>query len=47
MFIVKRDGRKQPVSFDKITKRIVTLCDGLAVDPVVVGKIELNFTIKL
>jgi ATP cone domain len=40
MFILKRDGRKQSVSFDKITKRIVTLCDGLdpAVDPIVVAQ---------
>ena len=40
MFIVKRDGRKQSVSFDKITKRIVTLCDGLdaQVDPITVAQ---------
>jgi hypothetical protein len=38
MFVVKRDGVKEPVSFDKITKRITTLCKGLAsqVDPVVI-----------
>ena len=41
MYVVKRDGKKQPVSFDKITKRIVKLCDGLNkqyVDPVVVAQ---------
>ena len=41
MFVVKRDGRRQPVSFDKITKRIVKLCDGLNkryVDPVIVAQ---------
>jgi ribonucleoside-diphosphate reductase alpha subunit len=37
MFIVKRDGRKEEVKFDSITKRIRALCDGLDekfVDPV-------------
>jgi len=37
MFVVKRDGAKQEVKFDNITKRIRTLCDGLDtqfVDPV-------------
>jgi len=37
MFVVKRDGVKQEVKFDNITKRIRTLCDGLHtqfVDPV-------------
>lgn len=41
MYVVKRDGKKQPVSFDKITKRIGKLCDGLNkqyVDPVVVAQ---------
>lgn len=40
-YVVKRDGRRQPVSFDKITKRIVKLCDGLNkrfVDPVIVAQ---------
>lgn len=32
MFVIKRDGRKQPVQFDKITARIQKLCYGL--DPV-------------
>jgi ATP cone domain len=40
-YVIKRDGRKQPVSFDKITKRIVNLCHGLNkefVDPVLVAQ---------
>ena len=40
-YVVKRDGRKQPVSFDKITKRVRNLCSGLHekfVDPVVVAQ---------
>jgi ribonucleotide reductase alpha subunit len=40
MFILKRDGRKQSVSFDKITKRITNLCEGLdpQVDPIIVAQ---------
>ncbi|CCE64919.1 hypothetical protein TPHA_0J00970 [Tetrapisispora phaffii CBS 4417] len=37
MFVIKRDGRKEPVRFDKITARISRLCYGLDsdhVDPV-------------
>lgn len=29
MIVVKRDGRQQPIKFDKITKRIARLCQGL------------------
>ena len=29
MYVVKRDGRKEPVHFDKITSRIKKLCYGL------------------
>ena len=29
MYVVKRDGRKEPVMFDKITDRIKKLCYGL------------------
>ncbi|CCD22402.1 ribonucleotide-diphosphate reductase subunit RNR3 NDAI_0A02440 [Naumovozyma dairenensis CBS 421] len=29
MFVIKRDGRKEPVQFDKITARISRLCYGL------------------
>lgn len=39
MFVFKRDGRKEPVRFDKITSRIVRLCYGLDaehVDPAAV-----------
>jgi ribonucleoside-diphosphate reductase alpha subunit len=37
MYIVKRDGRREEVKFDNITKRIRALCDGLDakfIDPV-------------
>lgn len=37
MFVVKRDGRREKVKFDKITARIKKLCYGLDpdyVDPV-------------
>ena len=36
MFVIKRDGHKEPIMFDKITARIKTLCYGLndLVDPV-------------
>lgn len=39
MFVVKRDGRREPVMFDKITDRIKILCYGLndLVDPVKVA----------
>ena len=39
MFVVKRDGRKEAVKFDKITARIKKLCYGLneVVDPVKVA----------
>lgn len=39
MFVIKRDGRKQEVKFDKITARIQKLCYGLDshVDPVIVA----------
>ena len=29
MYVIKRDGHKEPVSFDKITDRIKKLCYGL------------------
>lgn len=34
MFVIKRDGRKQEVKFDKITARIQRLCYGLDLDHV-------------
>ncbi len=39
MFVVKRDGRKEPVMFDKITERVRKMCYGLnnLVDPVKVA----------
>lgn len=41
MFVVKRDGRRESVKFDKITSRIEKLCYGLNgqyVEPVIVAK---------
>jgi ribonucleoside-diphosphate reductase alpha chain len=39
MFVVKRDGRKESVKFDKITARIEKLCYGFnLVDPIDVAK---------
>lgn len=39
MYVVKRDGRKEPVMFDKITARVKKMCYGLntIVDPVKVA----------
>ncbi len=39
MFVVKRDGKKEPVMFDKITARVRKLCYGLnsLVDPIKVA----------
>lgn len=39
MFVLKRDGKKEPVMFDKITARIKNMCYGLSihVDPVKVA----------
>lgn len=37
MQVIKRNGKKEPVSFDKITKRIGILCKGLEkIDPVLI-----------
>jgi len=39
MFVVKRDGRREPVAWDKISRRIEALCAGLpAVDAAVVSQ---------
>ncbi|MES2798573.1 MAG: ribonucleoside-diphosphate reductase subunit alpha [Bacteroidota bacterium] len=37
MYVVKRDGRKEPVKFDKITARIIKMCYGL--DPLVTPEV--------
>lgn len=37
MYVIKRDGRKEPVKFDKITARIAKMCYGL--DPLVTPEI--------
>ena len=29
MYVVKRDGKRQPVMFDKITARVKKMCYGL------------------
>ena len=43
MQVVKRDGNHEPVSFDKITKRISDLCFGLKnVDPLLIAKDTIN-----
>ena len=43
MQVTKRSGVKEPVSFDKITKRISELCFGLEyVDPIIVAKDTIN-----
>ena len=41
MFVMKRDGRKEAVAFDKITARISNLCYGLDpkyVEPVIIAQ---------
>jgi ribonucleoside-diphosphate reductase alpha chain len=41
MFVIKRDGKKETVKFDKITARIEKLCYSLnpaLVDPIDVAK---------
>ena len=43
MQVIKRDGTYEPVSFDKITKRISDLCNGLThVDPLLIAKDTIN-----
>ena len=44
MYVVKRNGESQPVSFEKITARIAALCDGLEpqVDPIFIAQKVVN-----
>jgi ribonucleoside-diphosphate reductase subunit M1 len=45
MFVIKRDGRKENVFFDKITSRILKLCYGLNmdyIDPTLITKKVIN-----
>ncbi len=45
MFVLKRNGTKEPVMFDKITKRITSLCYGLNmkyIDPVEIALKVIN-----
>ena len=48
MFVIKRDGKKEPIMFDKITARIKKLCYGFndLVDPVS-GEITIMILMKL
>ena len=45
MYIIKRDGRKESVHFDKITSRISKLCYGLnpKVRPIFWSVMKLKF----
>ena len=47
MCVIKRDGRKEPVHFDKITSRIQKLCYGLNMDfidpPAITFKVSVEF----
>src|SRR3989338_11354790 len=39
MQVIKRSGKTEPVSFDKVTKRIKLLCGGLEnVDPILIAQ---------
>jgi ribonucleoside-diphosphate reductase subunit M1 len=45
MYVLKRDGRKEQVFFDKITSRIIKLCYGLNmdyIDPTQITKKVIN-----
>lgn len=43
MFVVKRDGRKEQVKLDKISKRLSTACKGLKnTDPLIVAQKVIN-----
>jgi len=37
-YVIKRNGQKQQVSFDKVNLRIQGMCDGLEVDPVPIAQ---------
>jgi len=37
-FVIKRNGKQEEISFDKINIRIKSLCDGLEVDPIPVAQ---------
>ena len=38
LMITKRNGKKEPVSLDKITNRVSVLSTGLSIDPIVVAQ---------
>ena len=42
MQVIKRNGKFESVSFDKITNRISSLCNGLIVDPISISKETIN-----
>ena len=47
IFVVKRDGRKEPVHFDKITSRIEKLCYGLDMEYIDAPSITLKVFILI
>jgi hypothetical protein len=47
IFVVKRDGRKEPVHFDKITSRIEKLCYGLDMDYIDAPSITLKVMLSV
>ena len=46
IFVVKRDGRKEPVHFDKITARVEKLCYNLDMDYIDPPQITLKVSCK-
>ena len=38
MEVIKRSGKKEEVSFDKVKSRIQLLCNGLTVDPIKIAQ---------
>ena len=38
MDVIKRDGRKEKASLDKVTRRAEALADGLKVEPIAVAQ---------
>ena len=43
MYVIKRDGRRENVSFDKITSRLNKLCYGL--DPIHVDAVSITMKV--
>ena len=36
--VIKRNGLKEEVSFDKVTRRIKKLCNGLDINPIIIAQ---------